>query len=133
MLLLGLIVVAAIATVRSGALGPLTAKILLGVTIPLFFGMSFAAVGRDSRIRPEAPSDGPLPVDDAFAEESDVQPSPEADQVYHWRRLRLRRLGVPRELTKLLAADLAFSVHELERLLGAGCRLDTALRILQPD
>ena len=132
-LLLGLVVLATIAAARSGALGPLTGKVLLGVAIPLFFGMSLAAVGRDSRGRPEGPSHRPLPVEDGFAEESDGQPAPEVEQVYRWRRLRLRRLGVPRESTKLLAADLAFSVQELERLLGAGCPLETALRILQPD
>jgi hypothetical protein len=33
----------------------------------------------------------------------------------------------------MLAAEPAFSVHELERLLAAGCPLGTALRILRPD
>ena len=43
--------------------------------------------------------------------------------------VRLRRLGVPRELAATLAAERAFSVHDLERLLAAGCPLGTALRI----
>ena len=40
--------------------------------------------------------------------------------------------GVAEDTAAILAAHRMFSVHELERLLDAGCPLGTALRILWP-
>jgi hypothetical protein len=49
-----------------------------------------------------------------------------------WRKSRLTSLGVPDTAAELLSIDHRFSVGELERLLAAGCPLDTALRIVWP-
>jgi hypothetical protein len=131
-LVLAVLVVATIASVQSGVLGPFGARPLLAVTVALFFAMSFAAMRMDPQSRPELPFPGRARVEDALARDREAEP-PEIDEVYGWRSMRLRRLGVPRELRVNLAAERAFSVHELERLLAAGCPLDTALRILQTD
>ena len=132
-LLLAAIVLAAIATAKTGALPTTTAKALLSVTITLFFVVSFAAMRMDADVRRKVPSH-PLRVEDDVArDDDDAPPAPEPDQVYSWRSTRLMRLGVDRELRTILAAEPAFSIHELERLLAAGCPLGTALRILQPD
>jgi hypothetical protein len=131
--LLAVVVMATTGSVQSGALGPSAARPLLALTIALLLAMTFAAMRMDTPIRREVPFHGRAPgEEDALARERDVAP-PETDQVYDWRSMRLRRLGVPRELRADLAAEPAFSVHELERLLAAGCPLGTALRILQRD
>jgi hypothetical protein len=127
---IGLIVavMAAIATTKSGSLPALPTKIALGLTITLLFATSLAAVARDGRpdrSYPRAPADDP-PTDD------DVRVSPESGRVYSWRQSRLAALGIAGDAAMLLAADTRFSIHELERLLAAGCPLDTALRILEP-
>lgn len=129
--LVAVVVMATIGSVQSGALGPSAARPLLAVTIALFFAMSFAAVRMDTPIRREVPLGLPR-VEDAPARDWEAEP-PEIDEVYGWRSMRLERLGVPWELRAKLAAEPALSVHELERLLAAGCPLDTALRILDPD
>ena len=131
-LLLAVLVMGTIASVQSGALAPSEARPLLAVTVALFFAMSFAAMRMDPQIRPELPFPGRARVEDAPAPDREAEPS-EIDEVYGWRSMRLRRLGVPGELAANLAAEPAFSVHELERLLAAGCPLGTALRILRPD
>jgi uncharacterized integral membrane protein len=131
-ILLAVVVMATTASVQSGALGHLAAWPLLAVTVALFFAMSFAAMRMDTPIPGAVPFHGGARVEDAPAGDREAEP-PEIDEVYAWRSMRLRRLGVPRELTANLAAEPAFSVHELERLLAAGCPLDTALRILDPD
>jgi hypothetical protein len=131
--LLAVVVMATIGSIQSGALGPFAARPLLAVTVALFFAMLFAAMRRDTPIRREVPFHGRARgEEDALTRERQAAP-PETDEVCDWRSMRLRRLGVPRELTANLAAEPAFSVHELERLLAAGCPLDTALRILDPD
>jgi hypothetical protein len=125
---LSVAVVAAIATTKSGFLPALPAKIALSLTVTLLFATSLAAVARDGRpdrSYPRAPADNP-PTDD------DVRVSPEADRVYSRRHSRLAALGVAGDAAMLLAADTRFSIHELERLLAAGCPLATALRILEP-
>lgn len=138
-ILLGGLVVAAIAAGKSGALPTLPASVAIGVTILLFFGASFAAIARHTPHRPLALGDHRRPTGPALEKgvaaltEEDVVPeTTEVEQVYRWRRTRLVSLGVAEVTTTILAADARFSVHELERLLTAGCPLGTALRILQP-
>jgi hypothetical protein len=131
-LLAGIGVVAAIATVNSGALPTVPAKILLGATITLFFAASFAAVRMDGERDRHAPFDSP-PAEGELEPYDHVRPPSEPERVYSWRRTRLKRLGVHPELRGMLAAETAFSIHELEQLLAAGCPLGTALRILQSD
>ena len=53
-------------------------------------------------------------------------------RVQGWRKARLTTLGVAEETAMILASHSSFSVHELDRLLKAGCQLGTALRILWP-
>jgi hypothetical protein len=125
----GVAVVAAIAATKSGSLPALPAKFALGLTIALLFATSLAAVGRDGRVARTYPR---APADDAPEDEDDVRGSSEIERVYSWRQSRLAALGVTREAAMLLAADTRLDVHELERLLAAGCPLATALRILQP-
>lgn len=131
-LLVGVAVVAAIASVKASALPDLGGKVLLGSTIPLFFGMAFAAIRMDSQTGRTVPSLD-LPVDDELTEDEDFQSAPEIERVYQWRSTRLSGLGLDPEQPGILAAETQFSIHELERLLRAGCPLGTALRILQPD
>lgn len=131
-ILLAVVVMATIGSVQSGALGPFAALPLLAVTVALFFAMSFAAMRMDTPIRRAVPFRGRARVEDAPARDREAE-SPEIDEVFAWRSVRLQRLGVPRNLTPNLAAEPAFSLHELERLLAAGCPLGTALRILHPD
>jgi hypothetical protein len=131
-LLVGVLVLSAVAIVKAGALHTLTAKALLSVTIPLFFGVSFAAMRMDTRSGREVPPYAP-PVEDDLVQDDDAQPVAELDQVYSWRSARLGRLGVERGIRRVLAAEPSFNIHELERLLAAGCPLVTALRILEPD
>ena len=117
---------------KAGALPDLGGKLLLGSTIPLFFGMAFAAIRMDSQSGRKILSLD-LPVDGELAEDEDFQFAPDVERVHEWRSTRLSGLGLNPEQTGILAAEPRFSVHELERLLGAGCPLGTALRILQPD
>jgi hypothetical protein len=129
--LLAAAILAAIASVKAGALPVLEGKVLLGAIIPLFFAMAFAAIHMDSQNGRKV-SSLELPFDEEL-EVEDFQQAPEVERVYRWRGTRLSRLGLDEELTDILAAEPGFSVHELERLLGKGCPLGTALRILQPD
>lgn len=131
-LLAGAAILAAIASVKAGALSDLGGKLLLASTIPLFFGMAFAAIRMDSQTGHKVRSLD-LPVDGELTEDEDFHSAPEVERVYQWRSTRLSGLGLDPEQTGILAAEPRFSVHELERLLGAGCPLGTALRILQPD
>jgi hypothetical protein len=126
---LGVVVAAAIAATKSDSVPALPAKVALGVTITLFFATSLAAVGRDGpRRRVGRGSSGP-PADDAPVYEDG---SAELGRVYSWRRAELTALGITGDAAVLLAADARLDLHELERLLAAGCPLPTALRILQP-
>jgi hypothetical protein len=132
-LLLGAVVLSVIAALKAGALPALAAKGALGAAIPAFFGASFAAMRRDTeRVRQARPY--PIPREDDLArDDNDDYPARELDEVRRWRSERLERLGVRAHLRAVLAAEPAFSIHDLERLLGAGCPLATALRILEPD
>jgi hypothetical protein len=130
-LLAAIVIVGAIAASKSGAIDPVATKVTLGVSIPAFFGLSLAAIGRHDAHRPR-----PVERHEIEDEESDLAASDdgsdEARAVYMWRKSRLTSLGVPETAAELLSIDHRFSVGELERLLAAGCPLDTALRIVWP-
>ena len=137
-LLAGGLVLAAIVGVNSGAMPPLVAKVVLGLTIPIFFVAFFAAIPRGHAVSPGA---GWRPIEALFrppvplaqpAAENDLQSGSEAERVYAWRNERLTALGVAGETAMILGAHPGFSVHELDRLLKAGCPLGTALRIVWP-
>jgi hypothetical protein len=132
-LLLGAVVLTVIAALKAGLLPPLGAKAALWVAVPAFFGASLAAVRRDAQRVREARAHALPQEDDLERGNDDDHPARELDQVRRWRSTRLGRLGVRAELRAVLAADPAFSIQDLERLLGAGCPLSTALRILAPD
>jgi hypothetical protein len=129
-LFLGAVVLIAIAGVKSGAMTPLAAKVTLGITIPILFASVLGAIprGRAAALRP-----GWRPAEVASAAEDDLQRGSEAERVHRWRSARLAALGVAEETAVTLAAQPAFSVHDLDRLLEAGCPLRTAVRILWPS
>lgn len=127
--LVGAVVLAAIAGAKSGAVSPLAATVVLGVTIPIFFGAFFGAIPRG---RAAALGAGRRPAGGPPAAGDDVQRGSEVERVCAWRNARLAALGVAGETAVILGAHPTFSVHELDRLLKAGCPLGTALRILWP-
>jgi hypothetical protein len=128
-LLSGTVVLAAIVGVKSGAMTPLAAKIVLGIAIPIFFGAFLGAIPRGRKAEHRGVW---LAVVGPLATEDDLQRPSEDERVYAWRNARLVALGVARETAMLLGAHSTFSVHELEGLLKAGCPINTALRILWP-
>jgi hypothetical protein len=138
--LAGGLVLAAIMGLKLDAMPELPAKIILGISLPVFYGAALGAIRPPARPRPAARRPDPRPddgtptgdTDDVQRPSEDVQPPSEDERVRAWRRTRLTALGVPEDLALVLAEDLSFSHHELKRLLGRGCPLDTALRILQP-
>jgi hypothetical protein len=131
--LAGALILAAIVGLKLDAVPELPAKIILGVSLAVFYGAALGAIRPPARRRPAARRPDPRP-DDAIpaADADDVQRPSEDERVSAWRRTRLTALGVPEDVALVLAEDPAFSHHELERLLGHGCPLGTALRILQP-
>ena len=128
-ILLGAVVLAAFTGLKSGAMPPLPAKVILGVTIPILYGTLLGAIPRG---REAALGAGWRSAEGVPAAEDDLQGGSEVERVYGWRNVRLAALGVAEETAMILAAHRTFSVHELERLLEAGCPLGTALRILWP-
>jgi hypothetical protein len=132
--LAGAVVLAAIMGLNLDAVPELPAKIILGVSLPLFYGAALAAIRPPARTRPAAGRPDPRPQDrtPAAADSDDVHGPSEDERVRAWRRSRLTALGVPEDVALVLAEDPSFSHHELTRLLGQGCPLGTALRILQP-
>ncbi len=130
--LAGAIVLAAIMALNLGAVSELPAKIILGVSIPVFFGAAFGAIP-PAQPTPAARHSDPRPDGDTPAADiDDVQHPSEDECAQAWRRARLTALGVPEDVALVLAENPSFSHHDLAQLLGRGCRLDTALRILQP-
>jgi hypothetical protein len=131
--LAGALVLAAIMALNLDAVPDLPAKIILGVSLPVFFGAALGAIPpaqpKPAARHPDPRPDGGTPA----ADTDDVQRPSEDERVHAWRRTRLTALGVPEEVALVLAEDPSFSHHELKRLLGHGCPLGTALRILQPD
>jgi hypothetical protein len=122
-------VLAAIVGVKSGAMTPLAAKVVLGVAIPIFFGAFLGAIPRGRKTERRGGWRG---VVGPPASEDDLQRPSEAEGVYAWRNARLLALGVAQDTAMLLGAHPTFSVQELEGLLEAGCPLNTAVRILWP-
>jgi hypothetical protein len=128
----GALVLATITGLKLDAVPDLPAKIILGVSIPVFFGAALAAIPR-ARPRPAARGAVPRPDDGApVADDHDIQSPSEDERVQAWRRTRLAALGVPEDVALVLAEEHSFSHHELKRLLAEGCPLGTALRILWP-
>lgn len=126
-------VLAAIMGLKLGALPELPAKIVLGVSIAVFFGAALAAVRPPQRPGRAARRAAPQPDDSApVADKDDSRHPSEDERVQAWRRTRLAELGVPEDIALVLAEERSFSPHELKRLLVAGCPLGTALRILWP-
>lgn len=137
--LLGALVLAVVAAVKAGALPVLPAKLVFALALPAFFAAALVAIGRDAPARSPAlvrrrrsPADAPSDDDPSPDAAGDDPESGEAEHVYRWRHRRLLALGLSGMTAGVLAADARFSVHELERLLTAGCPLATALRILRP-
>ncbi len=128
----GALVLAAIMGLKLEAVPELPAKIILGVSIPVFFGAALAAIPR-ARSGPAARRAVPRPDDEApVADDREIQSPSEDERVQAWRRTRLAALGVPADVALVLAEEPSFSHHELKRLLAEGCPLGTALRILWP-
>lgn len=128
-ILIGSVVLAAFTGLKSGTMPPLPAKVILGVTIPILYGTLLGAIPRG---REAARGAGWRSAEGVPAAEDDPQGGSDVERVYGWRNARLAALGVAEETAMILAAHRTFSVHELERLLEAGCPLGTALRILWP-
>ena len=127
------VVLAAIMGLKLGALPELPAKIVLGVSIAVFFGTALAAVRPPERPGPAARRAAPHPDDRAPVADNDDNRRPSEDErVQAWRRTRLAELGVPEDVALVLAEERSFSPHELKRLLAEGCPLGTAVRILWP-
>jgi hypothetical protein len=128
----GALVLAAIMGLTLDAVPKLPAKIILGVSIPVFFGAALAAIP-PAGPRPAARRAAPRPDDGAqVADGRDIQSPSGNEHVQAWRRTRLAALGVPEDVALVLAEERSFSHHELKRLLAEGCPLGTALRILWP-
>lgn len=128
----GALVLAAIMGLKLEAVPELPAKIILGVSIPVFFGTALAAIP-GARPGPAARRAGPRSDDGVpVADDDDIQSPSEDERVQAWRRTRLAALGVPEDVALVLAEESSFSYHELKRLLAEGCPLGTALRILWP-
>jgi hypothetical protein len=131
--LAGALVLAAIMGLKLDAVPELPAKVILGVSLAVFYGAVVGAIRPPARPRPAARRRDPRPNDGTpAADADDVQRPSEEERVRAWRRTRLTALGVPEDVALVLAEDLSFSHHELKRLLGHGCPLGTALRILRP-
>jgi hypothetical protein len=131
-ILSGLVVIAANDAVKADALTPVPAKILLGSALPVFYGSSLAAIGLGNPSRSRRIDQEVLEVDEASPQQDDSPRVEGPSLVSNWRRERLVSAGVSEPSAELLSMDHRFSVHELEHLLGAGCPLETALRILEP-
>jgi hypothetical protein len=130
--LAGALALAAIMALNLDAVPALPAKIILGVSVPVFFGAALGAIP-PARAAPAARHPDPRPDGGASAADTEDVQRPSEDELRHaWRRTRLTALGVPEDVALVLAEDPSFSPHELQRLLEHGCSLDTALRILEP-
>ena len=127
---LSAVVLVVFAGLKAGAVPPLPAKLVLGVTIPMVFVTFFAAIRPTPRVREAGLGPGWRPAEEVRRTD-DLRDS-EVERVRAWRSARLSALGIGDETTTVLAKNPAFSVHELERLVDAGCPLATALRILWP-
>jgi hypothetical protein len=130
--LAGALVLLAITGLSLAAVPELPAKIVLGVSLPVFYGAMLGAIRPPSRPGPPARRAGPRPDDGTPLADDDWEQPSEVERVRAWRRTGLGALGVPEDVALALAEDPTFSLHELKRLLAEGCPLSTALRILWP-
>ena len=128
----GALALAAITALSLDAVPALPAKIVLGVSLPVFYGAMLAAIRPPSPPAPAARRPGGAPDEATPAADDDLRHPSEGERLSAWRRTRLTALGVPEDVALVLAEDPSFSIHELKRLLAQGCPLDTALRILWP-
>jgi hypothetical protein len=128
----GALVLVAVTGLSLGAVPPLPAEVTLGVSLPVFYGATLGAITPASRRGPVARRAGQRPDHGTPAIADGLRRPSEAQRVRAWRRASLAALGVPDDVALVLAEDPSFSVHELKRLLAAGCPLGTALRILWP-
>jgi hypothetical protein len=130
--LAGALVLLAITGLSLDAVPELPAKIVLGVSLPVFYGAMLRAITPPSRPGPAARRPGPPPDDVTRVADDDLQQPSEAERLSAQRRTRLAALGVPEDVALVLGEDPSFSIHELNRLRAQGCPLDTAVRILWP-
>jgi hypothetical protein len=130
--LAGALVLLAIMGLSLDAVPELPAKIVLGVSLPLFYGAMLAAITPPSPPGPAARRPGPRPDDATRGDDDDLPQPSEPERLSARRRTRLTALGVPEDVALVFAEDPSFSVGELSRLRAQGCPLDTALRILWP-
>jgi hypothetical protein len=130
--LAGALVLVAITGLSLDAVPELPAKIVLGVSLPVFYGAMLRAITPPSRPGPGARRPGPRPDDATPVADEDLPQPCEAERLSARRRTRLTELGVPEDVALVLAEDPSFSIHELNRLRAQGCPLDTAVRILWP-
>lgn len=61
-----------------------------------------------------------------------TRPERASESVVAWRRDQLARAGVAVPLAARLARDPRYDLHELLDLLGRGCPVELAVRILSP-
>ncbi len=128
----GALVLAAVAGLNLNAVPSLPAKLVLGISLAVFYGAMVGAIRPASRPAPAVRHSGRRPDERMDAAQDHRAHPVEAEQVRAWRRARLASLGVSEAAALVLAEDPSFSVHELQRLLAKGCPVDTALRILWP-
>jgi hypothetical protein len=130
--LAGALVSVAITGLSLDAVPELPAKIVLALSLPVFYGAMLGAITPPSPPAPAARRPGPRPNDAARAAEDNLRQPSEAERLSARRRTRLTALGVPEDLALVLGEDSSCSIHELNRLRAQGCPLDTAVRILWP-
>jgi hypothetical protein len=130
--LAGALVLLAITGLSLAAVPELPAKIVLGVSLPVFYGAIFGAIRPPSPPGPAAHRPDLGPDDGTRVADDDLRQPSEAERLSARRRTRLVALGVPEDLALVFAEDPSFTIHELNRLRAQGCPLDTALRILWP-
>lgn len=130
--LAGALVFFAIAALSLDAVPELPAKIVLGVSLPVFYVAMLRVITPPSRPAPAARRPGSRPDDMTRVAEDDLRQPSEAERLGARRRTRLAALGVPEDVALVFAEDPSFSVQELNRLRAQGCPLDTAVRILWP-
>jgi hypothetical protein len=130
--LAGALVLVAITGLSLDAVPELPAKIVLGVSLAVFYGATLGAIRPPSGPGPAARRPGPRLDDATRVADDDLRQPSEAERLSARRRTRLAALGVPEDVALFLAQDRSFSLHELKRLLAEGCPLGTALRILWP-
>lgn len=128
----GTLVLAAVTGLKLGAVPSLPAKIVLGLSLAVFYGAMVGAMRPVSRPAPAARRGRRRPDDPIIANHDPRAEPVEAERARAWRRARLAALGVSDATALVLAEDPSFSIHELKQLLAQGCPLDTALRILWP-